>query len=64
MFNWLFISDDKYVEAGQVHYIAAEETVSTEGPALAVVIGPEYDEDVFDRDHQYQAPDDQGQDSD
>ena len=63
MFNWLVISDDKYIEGDQVHYIAAEETVCTEGPTLAIIIGPEHYEDVFDRDHQNQAPDDQGQDA-
>ena len=47
-----------------VTYEASEQRVAAKSTALTFVIGMEDDEDVFDRHHERQGPDDDGQDFD
>ena len=42
-------------------YISGQQSINSEGSAFTFVIGPQYNGDILDTDHQGQGPDDQGQ---
>jgi hypothetical protein len=50
------------MRAWQVSYKSGEERIAAEGAALALIVGPQNDEDILDGDNQSERPDDHRKD--